>query len=240
MGERWHLSEEERRHPDRRQRRQHTRDRRDAGPQPVQHQPGDQAQTWFPSNENESYRPYRPKRLKAGPSSRHRQPTAGDPSHESPTGCRTTACGRRWPNGWAAAGRRCPSAAMRVLWPDDALMRVVEKPMGRPAGRFGNAGRGACREGNRHGGRRTSRFPIPGRVPISIRHKAIGRPTRHRRRNQRHTEARGRPGSSTGRSGTRPAPGGATFATHTGRTRVRHARQRHRVRPVNRHSSTHA
>ena len=23
--------------------------------------------TWFPSNENESYRPYRPKRLKAGP-----------------------------------------------------------------------------------------------------------------------------------------------------------------------------
>ena len=42
-----------------------------------------------------------------------------------------------------------------------------------PAGRFGNAGRGACREGT--GGaagtaaRRTSRFPIPGRVPISER-----------------------------------------------------------------------
>ena len=36
-------------HPDRgRQRRQHTRDRRDAGPQPVQHQPGDQAQHMVP------------------------------------------------------------------------------------------------------------------------------------------------------------------------------------------------
>ena len=59
--------------------------------------------TWFPSNENESYRPYRPKRLKAGPwtgryyiaGPRSARPTAGDPSHESPTGCRTTACGRR-------------------------------------------------------------------------------------------------------------------------------------------------
>ena len=36
-------------HPDRgRQRRQHTRDRRDAGPQPVRHQPGDQAQHMVP------------------------------------------------------------------------------------------------------------------------------------------------------------------------------------------------
>uniref|UniRef100_UPI001F3D45D4 helix-turn-helix domain-containing protein n=1 Tax=Bifidobacterium longum TaxID=216816 RepID=UPI001F3D45D4 len=76
--------------------------------------------TWFPSNENESYRPYRPKKTEGGAMDRpllHRRARAaqGRPQEiqatKSPTGCRTTACGRRWPNGWAAAGRRCSSAA---------------------------------------------------------------------------------------------------------------------------------
>ena len=62
--------------------------------------------TWFPSNENESYRPYRPKRLKtspwtggyyiAGPAQRKADRRRA--GHASRTGCRTTACGRGWPN----------------------------------------------------------------------------------------------------------------------------------------------
>jgi len=84
--------------------------------------------TWFPSNENESYRPYRPKRL------------------------------------------------LRVLWPDDALMRVCPETIyrwvysSRPLReRWARCLPRGHRRRRRHGGRRTSRFPIPGRVPISER-----------------------------------------------------------------------
>ena len=52
---------------------------------------------WFPSDENGSCRPCRPKRLKTGPWT---------------GGC--CIAGPARPNGWVAAGRRCPSAAGRA------------------------------------------------------------------------------------------------------------------------------
>nr|WP_243444595.1 helix-turn-helix domain-containing protein [Bifidobacterium bifidum] len=75
--------------------------------------------TWFPSNESESYRPYRPRRLKTGPwTSRYyiagpagARPPGGAPKRASRIACRLTGCGRGWRRSWAAAGRRRPSAA---------------------------------------------------------------------------------------------------------------------------------
>ena len=84
--------------------------------------------TWFPSNENESYRPYRPKRLKTGPWT-GRYYIAGPAQRKA---------GRRRGERWA---RRLP------------------RGHGRRRGR---------------GGGRTSRFPIPGRVPISERPPEAG------------------------------------------------------------------
>ncbi len=110
-------------------------------------------------------------------SERKSRPTAGDPSHESPTGCRTTACGRRWP-GWLGRGWSplLISGRLRVLWPDDALMRVCPETIyrwvysSRPLReRWARCLPRGHRRRRRHGGRRTSRFPIPGRVPISER-----------------------------------------------------------------------
>ena len=86
-----------------------------------------------PSNENESYRPYRPKRLKAGPWT-GRYYIAGPAqlkadrrrsSHESPY---RLSHDRLWAQVAEMAGPRLVAAAisgrLRVLWPDDALMRV--------------------------------------------------------------------------------------------------------------------
>ena len=79
--------------------------------------------TWFPSNESESYRPYRPKRLKTGrgraattsPAPRSARPTGAGRSRASHTACHAAACGRGWPNGRVEAGRRCRSAASSAV-----------------------------------------------------------------------------------------------------------------------------
>ncbi len=107
---------------------------------------------------------------------RSARPTAGDPSHESPTGCRTTACGRRWPNGWAAAGRRCSSAAgcascgrtmrscacARRPSTDGSTSRPLrETPGAVPAARAQAAPQARRQE--------DVALPIPGRAPISER-----------------------------------------------------------------------
>ena len=68
------------------------------------------------------------------------------------------------------------SGRLRVLWPDDALMRVCPETIyrwvysSRPLReRWARCLPRGHRRRRRHGGRRTSRFPIPGRVPISER-----------------------------------------------------------------------
>ena len=68
------------------------------------------------------------------------------------------------------------SGRPRVLWPDDALMRVCPETIyrwvysSRPLReRWARCLPRGHRRRHRHGGRRPSRFPIPGRVPISER-----------------------------------------------------------------------
>ena len=132
----------------------------------------------------------RPLLHRRGP--RSARPTAGDPSHESPTGCRTTAQGA----GGRMAGPRLVAAAhgrLRVLWPDRcAHARVPGDHL--PMGLLQQAASGtlgavpAARAQAAPQARRqedASRFPIPGRVPISERRRrptagarsAIGEPT---------------------------------------------------------------
>ena len=203
-------------HPDRgRQRRQHTRDRRDAGPQPVQHQPGDQAYTWFRPTRT-SQMPVPAEKTEAaghGPEASNISPPAqqGRPQEiqatKALTGCRTTACGAQVVE-WLGCGWSPPpvSGRLRVLWPDDAPMRVCPETIyrwvysSRPA--FGNAGRGACREGTggaagtAAGGRRASRS----RPSAHLRNaaggrdggarSAIGRPTASSEWDATHTRER--------------------------------------------------
>ena len=89
--------------------------------------------TWFPSNENESYRPYRPKRLKAGPWT-GRYYIAGpaqrkaDRRRSKPRKPYRLSHDRLWAQVAEWLGRGWSplpvSGRPRVLWPDDALMRV--------------------------------------------------------------------------------------------------------------------
>ncbi|KAB6789436.1 IS30 family transposase, partial [Bifidobacterium longum] len=141
--------------------------------------------TWFPSNENESYRPYRPKRLKAGPWT-GRYYIAGpaqrkaDRRRSKPRKPYRLSHDRLWAQVTEWLGRGWSplliSGRLRVLWPDDALMRVCPETIyrwvysSRPLReRWARCLPRGHRRRRRHGGRRTSRFPIPGRVPISER-----------------------------------------------------------------------
>ena len=141
--------------------------------------------TWFPSNENESYRPYRPKRLKAGPWT-GRYHIAGpaqrkaDRRRSKPRKPYRLSHDRLWARvaEWLGCGwSPLPvSGRLRVLWPDDALMRVCPETIyrwvysSRPLReRWARCLPRGHRRRRRHGGRRTSRFPIPGRAPISER-----------------------------------------------------------------------
>lgn len=158
--------------------------------------------TWFPSNENESYRPYRPKRLKTGPwtggyyiagPARGARPAAGAPNRAGATACHANACGRGWPNGWVAAGRRRPSAAgcasCSPTTPPCACARRPSAVGSTPTAVAVNAGRAAFHvatgggAGVAAGGRRVSRFPdgFPSpsvrRRPATAAVSAIGRPT---------------------------------------------------------------
>ena len=165
--------------------------------------------TWFPSNENESYRPYRPKRLKAGPWT-GRYYIAGpaqrkaDRRRSKPRKPYRLSHDRLWaqvPNGWAAAGRRCSSAAgcascgrtMRSC----ACARRPSTDGSTPAGRFGNAGRGACARAQA--------------APQARRQEDVAlpdpRPSAHLRRRRRRRQERVRPlgGRQRHRSGMQPA-----------------------------------
>ena len=158
--------------------------------------------TWFPSNENESYRPYRPKRLKTGPwtggcyiagPAAAQAAAAGAPNRAGATACHANACGRGWPNGWVAAGRRRPSAAGRAscspTTPPCACARRPSAVGSTPTAIAVNAGRAAFHAatgggaGVAAGGRRVSRFPdgFPSpsvrRRPATAAVSAIGRPT---------------------------------------------------------------
>ena len=146
--------------------------------------------TWFPSNENESYRPYRPKRLKAGPWT-DRYHIAGpaqrkaDRRRSKPRKPYRLSHDRLWAQVAEWLGRGWSplpvSGRLRVLWPDDALMRVCPETIyrwvysSRPLReRWARCLPRGHRRRRRHGGRRTSRFPIPGRVPISERPPEAG------------------------------------------------------------------
>ena len=143
--------------------------------------------TWFPSNENESYRP---KRLKtgpwtgryyiAGPAQRKTDRRRAKPRKRYRLSCeRLWARVAEWPGrGWSPlpiGGR------LRVLFPDDSAMRVCPETVYRwiYADRHRRERWARClprghRRRRRRGGRRTSRFPIPGRVPISERPPEAG------------------------------------------------------------------
>ena len=158
--------------------------------------------TWFPSNENESCRPYRPKRLKtgpwtggcyiAGPAAAQGRPQARQIA-QAPPACHADARGRGRPNGRVAAGRRCPSAAGRAscspTTPPCACARRPSAVGSTPTAIAVNAGRAAFHvatggvAGVAAGGRRVSRFPdgFPSpsvrRRPATAAVSAIGRPT---------------------------------------------------------------
>ena len=149
------------------------------------------------------------------------------------------------------------SGRLRVLWPDDALMRVCPETIyrwvysSRPLReRWARCLPRGHRRRRRHGGRRTSRFPIPGRVPISERPpEADGRSAfghweadsvigvgcnlhTEVERRTRFLMARVVPDKTAGESVGGAA--GHVLAAAGRRARQRHARQRHRVRPPRR------
>ena len=146
--------------------------------------------TWFPSNENESYRPYRPKRLKTGPwtggyyIAGPAQRKAGRRRAEPRKRYRLS-CERLWARvaEWLGCGWSPPTVngGLRVLFPDDSAMRVCPETVYRwiYADRHRRERWARClprghRRRRRRGGGRTSRFPIPGRVPISERPPEAG------------------------------------------------------------------
>ena len=157
--------------------------------------------TWFPSNENESYRPYRPKRLKTGPWT-GRYYIAGPAQRKAgrrraePRRRHRLSCERLWARVAEWLGRGWSllpvSGRLRVLFPDDSAMRVCPETVyrwihadRRRRERWARRlprGHGRRR---RRGGGRTSRFPIPGRVPISERPPPAGARRRHVRRRRR-------------------------------------------------------
>ncbi|WP_042011173.1 helix-turn-helix domain-containing protein, partial [Bifidobacterium longum] len=146
--------------------------------------------TWFPSDENGSCRPCRPKRLKTGPwtggcyiagPARRR---AGRRRARSRRRHRLS-CERLWARvaEWLRRGWSPPPVGgrPRVLFPDDPTMCVRPESVCRwiyvdrhhRERRARRLPRGSRRRRGRGGGR-TSRFPIPGRAPISGRPPEAG------------------------------------------------------------------
>lgn len=140
---------------------------------------------WFPSNESESYRPYRPKRLKTGPWT-GRYYIAGPAQRKAdrrrlrPRRPYKLSCDRLW--SWVAdrLGRGWSplliSGRLRVDFPDDTLMRVCPETIyrwiyaDRPRrDRWARCLPRGHRRRRRRRGRRASRFAIPGRAPIRER-----------------------------------------------------------------------
>ena len=141
--------------------------------------------TWFPSDESESYRPYRPRRLKTGPWT-SRYYIAGPAQRKA---ARRRAKARKphrlshdrlW--AWVAEKLGCGwspppvSGRLRVLFPGDDAMRVCPETVYRwiYSSKPRRERRARClprghRRRRKHAGRRVSRFPIPGRVSIAGR-----------------------------------------------------------------------
>ena len=141
--------------------------------------------TWFPSNESESYRPYRPRWLKTGPWT-SRYYIAGPAQRKA---ARRRAKARKphrlshdrlW--AWVAEKLGCGwspppvSGRLRVLFPGDDAMRVCPETVYRwiysskpRRERWARCLPRGHRRRRKHAGRRVSRFPIPGRVSIAGR-----------------------------------------------------------------------
>ena len=140
---------------------------------------------WFPSNESESCRPCRPKRLKtgpwtggcciAGPAQRK-----ADRRRAKPRKPYRLSCGRLWARvaEWPGRGRSLLliSGRLRVLFPDDPIMRACPETVYRwiYSSKPRRARRARClprghRRHRKRMGRKASRFPIPGWVSISRR-----------------------------------------------------------------------
>ena len=141
--------------------------------------------TWFPSNESDSYRPYRPKRLKTGPWT-GRYYIAGpaqrkaDRRRMKPRKPHRLSYGRLWAQvaAWLGCGWSplLISGRLRVLWPDDRLMRVCPETIyqwiyadRRRRERWARCLPRGHRRRRRRRGRKVSRFAIPRRVPIHER-----------------------------------------------------------------------
>ncbi len=136
--------------------------------------------TWFPSNESESYRPYRPKRLRTGPA-RHKADWRRLRSRRP----HRLSYEPLW--AWVAEKLGCGwsplpvSGRLRVLFPDDSAMRVCPETVYRwiYSSRPRRERRARCmprghRRRRERMGRKASRLPIPGRVSISRRPPEAG------------------------------------------------------------------
>ena len=213
--------------------------------------------TWLPSNENESYRPYRPKRLKPGPRT-GRHCTAGpaqrkaDRRRSTPRKPRRLSCERLRARvaGWLGRGRSqlLISGRLRMEYPESpcACARRPSTNGSIPARRSGNAGARCLPRGHKRHGRGVSRFALPNRVSIAERPQAAAdrsgfghwesdsvvgagcNPHTEVERKTRFLVARIVPDKTADRSV------GAQLAMPPAagrRARQRHARQRRRVRP---------
>ena len=124
--------------------------------------------TWFPSNENESYRPYRPKRLKTGPWT-GRYHIAGpaqrkaDRRRAKPRRRHRLSCERLWARVAERPGRGWSpppvSGGPRVLFPDDSAMRVCPETVAKC--------RLAWEQTSRHARVSGDRLPLDPRRPPS-------------------------------------------------------------------------
>ena len=128
--------------------------------------------TWFPSNENGVLPAVPAETAEDGPVDgqilhrrprRGARPAAGAPNRASATACHANACGPRVLFPDDSAMRVCPETVYRWIHADrhrrERWARCLPRGHGRRRGR---------------GGGRTSRFPIPGRVPISERPPEAG------------------------------------------------------------------
>ena len=189
-------------HPDRdRQRHERPRDRSDARPQRLGGRQGDRTRHVVPVRRERVLPAVPAETAGDGPVDGrmlHRpppgaRPAAGAPNRASATACHANACGRGWPNGRVAAGRRRPSAAGRAscspTTPPCACARRASAVGSTPTAITVSAGRAAFHAaagggaGVAAGGRRVSRFPdgLPSpdarRRPATAAVSAIGRPT---------------------------------------------------------------
>ena len=235
-----------------RQRRQHSGSAR-CWPQPVQHQPGDQAQHMVPVQRERVVPPVPAERLKAAipPQSPPAQRKA-DRRRSKPRKPYRLSHDRLWAR-WRMAGRAGRRSHQRQarLWPtmrscacpgDHLPMGLLQQAASGTLGAVPAAGHRRA-AGTAAGGRRASRspaeYPSPNarRRPTGAR-SAIGRPTASSEWDATCTPRwRGGPGSSWPASFRTRPPARASGRSWTCSRRCRparaqrHARQRHRVRP---------